>query len=518
MLRMESVCLPHTEIPGASKLFADFLYRFDRVAEFFGGSQGELDPFAAAATALDFPGERRARLVSALGEQNGNSQQLSALAKPGTVAVVTGQQVGLFSGPCYAIYKALTAAKLAHELTARGIPAVPVFWLATEDHDSQEINHCQVFDHRITPQTLRADTTGFDQQPVGSIPVRNPPIEELRTALSGLPHGDEVTALVADSYSDGRSLGEAFHDLMGRLLSSLGLLFLDPMRREIRELAAPLLRQAASAVPEMVRLLFERNRALEQAGYHTQVHVEANSSLLFRLDGDRRLPLRHGGTDRAPIDDPMTLSPNALLRPVMQDYILPTVAYVAGPAEVAYLAQSHVLHQQLLGRMPIVVPRSGFSLLDGRSTRLMARHGISISSCFHGLDALRQDVADKLLDTELGAAFHANRDSVTSSLDHLRARLAEFDLTLADSLDMSRRKILYQLRKTEGKAAREALRREQRIGDEISHLYNLIFPAKHLQERYYTILPFLARHGLDLIGQLYENVNLACRDHIVMTV
>jgi len=515
---MESACLPHTAIPGTTRLHADFLNRFDRVAEFYGAQQGDPDPFVTAAGNLSFPDERRASLVTALGKQNGDHPHLDVLSKPGTVAVVTGQQVGLFSGPCYAVYKALTAAKLARELTNRGTPAVPVFWLATEDHDSEEINHCHVFDHRLMPRTLRAETAGFDQWPVGRIPIGKAPLEELRTVFGGLPFGEEVASLVADCYVEGCTFGEAFRRLMARLLSGQNLLFLDPLRPEIRELGAPLLASAAEAMPALVRLVLDRNVALEKAGYHAQVRVKAQSSLLFQLNGDRRLPLRQDDSRRASDEDPTRLSPNALLRPVMQDYVLPTVAYVAGPAEVAYLAQSHVLHQELLGRMPVVVPRSSFLLLDGRSARLLKRYGLGVDSCFHGADGLRDRIAAKLLDSSLGPAFATNRESVSGSISQLRDRLALFDPTIAEALDVSSRKILYQLGKIEAKAAREILRREKRADEEVAYLCNAVYPSKHLQERYYTVLPFLARYGLDLVHRLYENVNLACRDIVALTV
>jgi len=477
---MESVCLPHTAIPGTSRLYADFLYGFDRVAGFYGEHQGTTDPVAAAAKDLEFPENRRAELVSALAKLNADNPHLSILAKPGAVAVVTGQQVGLFSGPSYAVYKALTAVKLAQNLSERGIPAVPIFWLATEDHDSQEINHCHVFDHQLSPSTLKADTSRSDQHLVGNIPLADVPLGDLGRLLGGLPHGDEVATLVANCYPEGRTYGEAFRDLMGKLLGRHKLLFLDPTRDDIRAMAAPLLRTAFDTMPELVRLVLERNSSLEKAGYHSQVHTEVKSSLLFRLEGGRRLPLKQAKQDGSLRDDPTKLSPNALLRPVMQNYILPSAAHVAGPAEVAYLAQSEVLHRRLLGRMPVVVPRSGFTLLDGRSERLLKRYGLGIEACFHGEEALRDRIASQLLDSGLGSAFQTNRRTVSDSLDQLQATLGQFDPTIAEALDTSRGKILYQLSKIEAKAAREVLRRERPTGDEIGYLHNLLFASKHL--------------------------------------
>ncbi|MGH9667461.1 MAG: bacillithiol biosynthesis protein BshC, partial [Bryobacteraceae bacterium] len=163
---MDSACLRHTEIPHTTRLFADFCYHFDRVAQFYAHAPGE---FESAAAEIDYPEERRAALVQALREQNGDSASLDLLAKPGTVAVVTGQQVGLFSGPAYTIYKALTAARLASDLTARGIPAVPIFWLATEDHDFAEVGKAWTFDGAHQPVALEVEASPGWQQPVGGI-------------------------------------------------------------------------------------------------------------------------------------------------------------------------------------------------------------------------------------------------------------------------------------------------------------------------------------------------------------
>ena len=142
---MQPACIRHTDLPGTSQLFADFAYHFDRVAHFYQHDPHDPESFERAAAQIQYPDDRRAAIVAALRAQNGDSENLRRLAQPGTVAVVTGQQVGLFSGPAYTIYKAMAAAQVAMQLTARGIPAVPVFWLATEDHDFAEVNHAWVF-------------------------------------------------------------------------------------------------------------------------------------------------------------------------------------------------------------------------------------------------------------------------------------------------------------------------------------------------------------------------------------
>jgi bacillithiol biosynthesis cysteine-adding enzyme BshC len=525
---METACLRHTEIPHTSRLFSDFQYHFDRVSRFYAHNPFEASSYSAVAQEMAFPADRRAQLVAALRAKNGNAPALDVLARPETVAVVTGQQVGLFSGPAYTIYKALTAARLAADLTARGITAVPIFWLATEDHDLAEVNHTYVFDKDHRPIRISVNGSGESERPVGTIPIPEPPLERLREILGAFPHGEDVMDLVRQAYQPGVTFGAAFQALLQRLLAKFGLLFINPLDEAVRRLAAPLLRDALRSGEKLNANLLQRNQELEAAGYHAQVHVEQKTSLVFLLEGDRRIALRRQNGDYASKDrrysaDDLAqladhLSPNALLRPVVQDYILPTVAYVGGPAELAYMAQSHVLYQDLLGRMPVMLARNGFTLLDARTSKLMDRYKLTIPNFFHGEDCVREAIAKTLIPEALLHKFEQSQKDLTKLMDDLRASLVGFDATLAASSDKSRAKILYQLAKLEHKTARETLNRNQRAASDASYMSCLVYPDKHPQERLYSILPFIAKHGPGLMDTLYENIHLDCPDHKVLVV
>jgi len=525
---MESACLRHTEIPHTSRLYSDFQYHFDRVNRFYPHPPNDPASYAQAAAAIDYPDERRSRLVTALRERNGNNPVLDRLAQRDTVAVVTGQQVGLFSGPAYTIYKALTAIRVAEQLSAQGISAVPVFWLATEDHDFAEVNHCFVFDASHQPVTLRVNGSGPNQQPVGRIPVSEPPLDALREALNAFPFAGDVVGMVERAYRPGAAFGGAFQSLIKSLLGERPILFLDPLDDQIRNLAAPLLGEAVRASAGLTQKLLDRNKELESLGYHAQVHVEAQTSLVFLLDQDRRITLRRQNGEyfskerrfstEELADRAEHLSPNALLRPVVQDYLLPTVAHIGGPAELAYIAQSQVLYDELLGRMPVELSRSGFTLLDARSSKLMERYGLSLTSFFHGEESLRAAIAHKLMPVDLIAGFEHVRAATASSLDRQRTDVMAFDATLGAALDKSRAKILYQLSKMQQKTAREAFRRNERAAADARYMTGLVYPEKHLQERYYSILPFIAKHGFGLMDTLCEHVNLDCPDHKVLVV
>lgn len=525
---METFCVRHTDLPGASRLFTDLIYHFDKVAAFYDYAPYETDSFAKAAAAISFPAERRAALVAALAEQNPGNPMLERLAQPGTVAVVSGQQVGLHGGPLYTILKALTAVRLSETLTEQGIVAVPVFWLATEDHDLEEINQAWLFDGQGKPAVVRTAAVNPGPGPVGPIPIAEAGLTEIRALLAGQPFAEEAMALAETAYGGaGATFGSAFARLMQLVLGRFNLLFLDPLAPAIRRLGAPLLRQALEQVPSLTEALLARNQQLESAGYHAQVHVEATGTQLFLLEGGRRVALRRTAdgftTDgKGPTLDAAALaaqaenlSPNAILRPVMQDFMLPTVAYVGGPAELAYFAQSQVLYHQLLGRMPVVLHRASFTLLDPKVKKLMDRYHLSLRDIFTYEAELRERMAAKLLPPELAGKFAALRESVQRTLAGLDAELAAVEPGLHNSVARMKAKVLYQLGRMEAKAARELQRKDEVALRHVTLLHEALYPHRHPQERLYGVLPFLARYGLGLVDDLYANIRTECPDHQV---
>jgi len=532
-----SECIPYTELPHTTRLFADLAYHFDHVRGFYPYPPFQQESYQAAAGAVSLPAAHRKALVEALEAENRDAgpaalRNLDRLSQPDAVVVASGQQVGLYGGPVFTIYKALSAARLATELTGRGIPAVPVFWLATEDHDLAEIDHVWVFDAANRPVRLQARAEGSPQQPVGTVRAADSAAPALREALSGLPHGEEIAAIASEAYAAGATFGSGFKALLKRLLAPYGLLLLDPLAPAIRRLAAPLVGQAIRQAPALTGALLERGRELHRAGYHTQVHVEEQTSLVFLVNQGRRTPMRRSGNtylangarhsstelasrlERAPED----FSPNALLRPVVQDFLLPTVAYIGGPAELAYLAQSEVLYRQLLGRMPVAQPRAAFTLLDARAAKLMQRYRLRMADVLHGAESLEQRIAGTLIPEPLQTAFGEGEAHMARALEAVEVQLRGFDPTLVAALETSRRKIQHQFGKVRAKAGRESLRRTERARQEAAYLLHLLFPEKNLQERVYSVLPFLARHGLGLLERLADSVRFDCPHHQVLVV
>ena len=533
---MSGACIRHTEIPASTPLFLDYVYEFQRARAFYRHPPA-LSAAPAAVAEMSFDHGRREALAAALAEQNAAAGPVAAahlerLRDPKTVVVVTGQQVGLYGGPVFAIYKALTAARLAAHLTSQGVSAVPVFWLATEDHDLAEVDHVWAFNASRQPVRLLAATNGKPNQPVGGVLLTGGALEDLRSALSAMPFGGEVTEIAAQAYASPGSFGSGFAALFRKLLGRYGLLHLDPMRPAVRRLAEPLLRNAIEQSPTLIEQLVERGRRLAQAGYHTQVHVAADTSLIFLIEDGKRIALRRSGDTYkgggrsyssqellARLGErPQDFSPNALLRPVMQDFLLPTAVYVGGPAELAYLAQAETVYSRLLGRMPVVVPRASFSIVDQRARKLLERYGLKLTDCFLGAEFLRTKIAERLVPAQLQQAFDEGEAQLERTLSTVGTQLDRFDPTLSDALERSRRKIRYQFHRIRSKAARETLRRDSRAGEEAAYLSQSLFPQETLQERVYCVLPFLAAHGLDLVDRVYEAINPDCHDHQMLTV
>lgn len=520
---MECSCVRHTDVPGTSKLFADLIYHFDQVSDFYPGRTNDIEALRSFSH-FAFPDDRRAALVRALTPLNAGNPSLDELAKPGTVAIVTGQQVGLFSGPAYSVYKALTAIKAARELCLRGVSAVPVFWLATEDHDLAEVDHAWVFGHDLQPVKLKATADGdHNSKPVGGISLRDIPIDDLRRALSGFPYAEDAVALVEHTYKVGDTLGSSFAKILKELFKPYGLLLIDPLTPALREIAAPRLSQAVEQMPELCDALMARSKELVDRGYHAQVLVDKTTSLVFLLDDGKRVSVRrtaegftaghHKLSAQELASRGTALSPNALLRPVVQDYLLPTAAYIGGPAELAYLAQSQVLYGPLLGRQPLALPRAFFTLVDERLHKRMVRYKLAPGDLFVGSHALDAAIGARLVPERLRARIESTKTAFETALDALKADLDHFDTSLVSALETSRRKIEYQAGKIARKTAAQILARDEQAKRDAHALNGFVYPDRHLQERFYSIVPFIAKFGPGIIDDLYSAVRIECPDH-----
>ncbi|HEY6442760.1 MAG TPA: bacillithiol biosynthesis cysteine-adding enzyme BshC [Candidatus Acidoferrales bacterium] len=524
---MESHCLSFREIPHTSKLLSTFLEDFPKVASFY-AHPPTLAGIDAAAREVRLDSNIRRQVCEILREQNqkfGASRELEAAANRnldrlgrGAVAIVTGQQTGLFSGPAYTIYKALSALRIADEATSRGTDAVPIFWLATEDHDLAEVNHSD-WNTREGPIHYELPARPEDAgRRVGEIllgdDIQSIVIAAAQT-LEG-PFADQTAQALRESYTRDETYGSAFGKLMARLFAGRGIIFIDPLDVRLHRLAAPIYLRALDEAESLGDALLARSNDLESAGFHAQVKVTRETTLLFyNLDG-RREPLRRRNGNfiageaelsrqqltSAFKDRPDALTPSALLRPIVQDSLLPTAAYVGGPAEIAYLAQSNLIYKQFIGRMPAILPRGSFTIVEPPIARFLEQYQLEFRDILAGPQHLRAKMEQKFMPGDLAARFDAGESALRDLLAQYDDPLKSLDPTLVDALRASEQKMLHQFTQLKAKVARAinfrsgVLDRHQRI------LLDALHPAGDLQERTLSALPFLASHGPQLLDEL----------------
>jgi bacillithiol biosynthesis cysteine-adding enzyme BshC len=521
---MDCRALTFRQLPHQPKLFLEYLDHFEKVKSFYVHPPA-MPSVTRAARKLDYPGDRRAEVSSILRKQNSalgaGEETFSSLDRleKGAVAVVSGQQVGLFSGPAYAIYKALTAVQIAEELTRGGIPAVPVFWMATEDHDVDEVRHTTWFDNgKLVRFELPA--TAETGRPVGRIPLGaeiEPLVQEAAELLAN-QGSDLLAQYLIESYRPEETYGSAFGKLFARLFAQQGLILMDPLDEGLHRVAAPLYQHALAERDALNEKLLQRGKDLDRAGFDAQVKVTSRSTLLFRMDeGGRQVVTAsaekfQAGEKTWPREElvhlthtePEKFSPNAIFRPVVQDFLLPTAAYIAGPAEISYFAQSEVVYRQLLGRMPVMLPRSGFTLVDAKATKLLRRYELTVEDVWSGSQGLRHKMERQSVPGALSKSFDRDQKQIAKMLAQLGKQMEKLDPTLKGTVERARKRIEYHIEKLRRKAGRAQEQKSGLITSHEQHLESLLNPHKVLQERELCLLPVLARWGAGGLSELQK--------------
>ncbi len=452
----------------------------------------------------------------------------------GAHVAVSGQQVGLFGGPLFTIFKALTAIKLAEEATRQGVDCVPVFWLAGEDHDLAEVNHVSILGPDYSIQKLQTSTRGSQDAPVGELRFGAEIAHAMEEAAESLGDNELVT-LLRETYREGETFGTAFAKLLAKLFGAWGLILIDGSDPALRTMAAPIFHDAIERSAELNHALLERGKELEAAGYHQQVKVTRASTLLFAIQQGARVPIHRRSDGGQPMEfsigkewlnqgellrrikeTPEEFSPNVLLRPIVQDYFLPTLAYAGGPAEVAYFAQGGVVYKALAARITPIVPRISATLIGQKANGLLDRYDLEFSDLFEGPVGLQETVAKRTLPNRLQKAFEDAAGSLDSSLLAIRSQLEQLDPTLVSAAKTSASKMRHQIEQLRGKAARAEVRRNEILTRHANFLSNMLYPNKDLQEREIAGVYFLAKYGLGLIATLHEALEMDCVDHQVV--
>ncbi len=543
-LRVET--LPFERIPHQSRLFLDYvkdpvsLRKFYPSAVKFHHELPQRVPEVLAAHQVD-----RTKLADALATMNQRwgagpetLYNIDLLRDDDCVAVVSGQQAGLFTGPLYTIYKALSAVKLAGCLSQRKTKAVPVFWIAAEDHDFAEVALSEFIGRDCQLKRVDVPTNIHREgQPVGQVVLDesiNRVIDQAFELLPASEFAGDMKALVQKAWQPGRRYAECFATMMTSLLGSHGLIFLDPLDPALKQLAAPLYSAAAQRAPEIAGAIEQRSRELEAAGYHAQVLATTNSFPLFLHgeDGTRHSLTRdengkyrtkegkieYSADDLAAMarENAQRFSPNVTLRAVVQDYLLPTIAYNGGAAEIAYFAQTAEVYRVLERPATPILPRSSLTMIERHTGRVLERYGLTLAGFFEGLEPVLKRVVEEHLGAGTAKRFAQTEQNVNDELDRLRDELKSVDPTLASALDTGRKKINYQLEGLRTRFVRAQMARDEAVHRQLERALDQLYPHKDLQERHINITSLLARHGTYVIDWIFNAINLGSNEHQIV--
>ncbi len=529
------------QIPRTSRLFNDFLYNFDRVSQFYQPEGLNISALVERAPKVAAQAYSRDAVADALADQNVRAgageltfANIERLRQKDSVVVITGQQAGLFTGPLYTIFKALTAIKLAERLRSHGVNAAPVFWIAAEDHDFEEVNHTRLVNREGQLLTITyAGCSPKEGKPVGHVKLNEKVSENIDELIAALPESEFMPRLVEDlrdSYMAGANFAEAFGRMMIKLFGKFGVVLINPLDDRLKSVAAGIYASAMSRTPEFAERLVNASARLESSGYHAQVYTNAEAVPLFILDEGRRTAMVRRDDGRFYLKGseksfgaaelletvercPSCFSPNVTLRPIVQDFLLPTVAYIGGPAEIAYFAQLRP-NYGLLNRVdPVVLPRASFTLVEKRHAKTMSKHGLKFTDLFAGFEEVMKTVVERSLDQNTATLFDETERVFNEQLEILNASLIAVDPTLADALKGGREKILYQIHNLRTRFVHTRGKRDETTNQQIERLFAALYPNKNLQEREINVAYFIARYGYELIDRIYDEVDVGFHDH-----
>lgn len=539
--------IPFRSIPHQSSLFLNYIDFAPEALRFY-RSAPTMDNLVQTANALaanlEFP---RSEIASILRRQNesfgcdpATMRNIDSLEKPDCIAVLTGQQVGLFTGPVYTVYKALAAIRIADELQSRGFRAVPVFWMETEDHDLPEATRRTLLSAdgslRVTDyQEMLFKDTAAPRGSVGRMQFPENVGQVVQDYWKHFPDTDrkqEVRMQLESAYRPGATFAQAFAVLLAEILRGSGLILFDPQHPDAKRLASGIFQKALRDADAIREALLERGRDLETAGFHTQVSILENSTVLFYFQDGSRYALERKDSGfclkngdgyfsadvwiRRAEQSPDTFSPNVLLRPLIQDHLFPTVAYVGGAAEVAYFAQIEVLYRRWNRPMPVIWPRNSFTLLEPGICAELDRLGIDVVDCFRG----KQHVAEKALRgpgfSEVVSSLSELQAHLDQGLSEIRPEIQSVDPTLATALETAKRKMLYNVQRLKSKTVRMETAKDSMVSKSIDLLMHHCFPNQKLQERELGIQHFWVRYGSCVLDAIRSSLAVECFSHRVL--
>ncbi|MGB5895493.1 MAG: bacillithiol biosynthesis cysteine-adding enzyme BshC [Ignavibacteriaceae bacterium] len=535
----------YCDIPGHQNLFLDYLYEFDKLKDFYKHDFRDREQYKKIfknITASD--NTVRARLRNILSSQytdlnpsDKTQKNIDLLAKDNTLTIVTGQQLGLLGGPLYTFYKIITIIKLSNHLNSRydEFNFVPVFWLEGDDHDFNEVRTISVFNNdnllkkigykdEVEPDEAKKSIgiTEFDES---IIEFFNQLDENLRDTEFKKPLLDKLKSM----YEPGKTFKTSFRQLIHSRFDDLGLVLLDPQDKQVKDLLKPVFLKEINDFREHTQQLVHISAKLEET-YHAQVKVHP-VNLFFSTDDGRyliepvdkefRLKRKRKNFTKEELlelveNEPERFSPNVLLRPICQDYILPTAFYVGGPSEVSYFAQVLPLYDFYKIPVPIIYPRSSATLVEANIKKTLDKYDKSIIEIFLGIDELKRNVIDSLTENNVDDIFNETQNEIDLTFDRLREKLFALDKTIADTSKKYRGKIFNALNELKGKAEQAQNQKFEVTLRQLDRASTIIFPGANLQEREINFTYFVNKYGEEFIKKIFDELEIDKFEHQVI--
>jgi bacillithiol biosynthesis cysteine-adding enzyme BshC len=519
-------------LPGIKKLAADYAFQFSALAPFFSGDPTSPSSWAAAIAAAQQHPRRRAELSAVVSRQleDRNSpaparEAAARLIDSQSVAIVTGQQAGLFGGPLFTLYKAVTAAKLAEKVTHdHGIPAVAIFWVESEDHDWNEVSSVSILDDDLKRRTFTLPSPAQGSAPVGSVHLNGEieaMLDQLAAVLPKTEYTGDILGYLRQAYRPGTTMSGAFARWLDWMVGDLGVIVFECFDRSAKSMVSDIFARELSQPGRTWALATEAGNRLVADGYHAQVEGTAHAgAALFRLDGTRA-PVDAKDAPRLrqeALTHPEAFSPNVLLRPIVEDALFPTACYVSGPNELAYLAQLRDVYKHFGVPMPLVFPRASLTILDSASLRFLSRHDLP----FEALQARDESALNRLLAASLPETVdRALTDAdkiIEQKMSAVIAAVPAVDQTLEGAAKSTLGKLQHDLSTLRGKVISAAKKRDDTLRRQFHRAQAQAFPDGNPQERAIGSITMFNRYGSTLVQRLVQELPLDLGTHWVLTL
>ncbi len=535
--------VPYTEFYPVGSFILDYLDHRDHLNRILPHHFGEAGDFVRQAENLAGRAYPRESVATVLREQNmryGAGEvtlaHIDQLRNPASLVVIGGQQPGLFGGPLYTLYKALSVIKLAQSASMhlqRNV--LPVFWVAADDHDFREVNHIYLPDQNGTPRRVE-DARDFTEQKLPLSQIRLPEdVEELIGRIrQWLPETEFSAAIFRDllqAYQPGRSYPDAFAIWLLRLLGKYGLIVVNPADARLKRLAVPLFEREIREKSPVTRAVMKTTRLLEECGYRPQIHLQENIlNLFYHTPGRETLVLTDSGVAVKNLqkkfsenellqllrEHPERFSPNVALRPLFQDTLFPTLATVLGPSELSYFAQLAGAYRVMDIPMPIAFPRTTLTLIEPRAERIMRKYDLSPLDIFHAGDRLIEKLVKREIPDSLFSTIETGKEMVEAVWQKIVEELTRFDANLGKPAEIARGKSLQQFDFIQKKVVQSAKKKDEILRLQAQRLLELLYPLSKPQERVHNLLPYFVRFGPALLDALFSHMDIFNPRHQVV--